>query len=303
MKGLNMFSLWKKYVAWRKRPKNWLVDTIESIVVILPLVIMIKTFVFGLYQVPTCSMETTMLVGERFYAEKFFIRFTPPKHGDIVSFNPPPKVQKYSDNYAMNLFQRYFDWRITSWTKRVIGVPGDHIVGVIEDGVPVVYRNGERLDESYLNKNPIIGVYKAELYQTAIGPVCRRSFDDQYSPSDLRQPYYRLDPLEIARGKHYFGERSILNPGTPYIDQEGNNLDVFDVTLGENQYWMMGDNRLGSWDSRAFGPVERKMIHGKILFRIWSIDSNEAWWILDLIKHPIDFWQRVRWSRFLQVVK
>ena len=75
-------------------------------------------------------------------------------------------------------------------------------------------------------------------------------------------------------------------------------MDEFDVTLGENQFWMMGDNRLGSYDSRGFGPVESKMIHGKILFRIWSIDSNEGWWIFDLIKHPIDFWKRVRWSRF-----
>ena len=65
----------------------------------------------------------------------------------------------------------------------------------------------------------------------------------------------------------------------------------------------MGDNRRGSGDSRSFGPVKRDSIHGRIVFRIWSIDSYESWWILDLIKNPISFWRRVRWERFFQVLK
>ena len=80
----------------------------------------------------------------------------------------------------------------------------------------------------------------------------------------------------------------------------GTASDVFHLVLGEKQYWLMGDNRLNSGDSRMFGPVDGRLIHGRILFRIWSVDSNEDWWILDLIKHPIDFWTRVRWGRFLQ---
>jgi signal peptidase I len=299
-----MFAWWKRYVAWRKRPKNFIVDTIESIIVILPLVILIKTFVFGLYQVPTCSMETTMLVGERFYAEKFFIRFSPPKHGDVVSFNPPPGVQKYSDDYYMELFQRYFDWRITSWTKRVLGVPGDHMVGTLEDGVPVVYRNGIKLDEPYVNQNPIVAAYIQELEGVAgQSPLCRRSYSAEFSVTDPQQPFYRLSGLEVARGKAYYGATAILQPHTASYDQSGKCVDEYDVVLGEDEFWMIGDNRLGSWDSRFFGPVQRKMIHGKILFRIWSIDSNEAWWILDLIKHPIDFWKRVRWGRFFQKIR
>jgi hypothetical protein len=35
---------------------------------------------------------------------------------------------------------------------------------------------------------------------------------------------------------------------------------------------------------------------------LWSIDSDESWWILDLLKNPIDFWKRVRWNRFFQRV-
>jgi hypothetical protein len=82
-----------------------------------------------------------------------------------------------------------------------------------------------------------------------------------------------------------------------------NGTDEFYVTLGKGQYWLMGDNRRGSHDCRFFGPVEERLIHGKIIFRIWSIDSAESWWIWDLIKHPIDFWARVRWHRFFQCVR
>ena len=48
---------------------------------------------------------------------------------------------------------------------------------------------------------------------------------------------------------------------------------------------------------------KQKQIHGRIIFRIWSIDSDESWWIVDLIKYPIDFWKRVRWSRFFQIIR
>ena len=54
----------------------------------------------------------------------------------------------------------------------------------------------------------------------------------------------------------------------------------------------MGDNRLGSGDSREWGVLDGKLIHGRIVFRLWSIDSQESWWFVDLLKHPIDFWTR-----------
>ena len=54
-------------------------------------------------------------------------------------------------------------------------------------------------------------------------------------------------------------------PHTPAFDQHGRNVDEFDIHLGPDQYWAMGDNRLGSFDSRFWGPLARKLIHGKII--------------------------------------
>ncbi|MDZ4123965.1 MAG: S26 family signal peptidase, partial [Hydrogenophaga sp.] len=56
--------------------------TTREIFIILLVIFLIRTFGFGLYQVPTGSMETTMLVGERFFADKFTPLFRPIKQGD-----------------------------------------------------------------------------------------------------------------------------------------------------------------------------------------------------------------------------
>jgi len=292
----------KKAVKWYRRPKSKSADFFESLIVIIPVAFVIRTIGFGLYQVPTGSMETTMLVGERFFADKLTPLFIPIKHGDIISFNDP--IFDYSDNPVKNLWQMYA-WGPSNWTKRVIGVPGDHIKGVIEDGKPVVYRNGKKLDEPYLNKYPLIATY--DPYKARTLPF------KSYVPDVAldKQPFYILTPDEVRLGRRkaaQYGQPDMKYPGT--VDQDvgmfgsrlGKPFDEFDVTLGSDEYWAMGDNRRGSSDSRAWGVLKRKFIHGKIIFRLYSIDSDEGWFIIDLLKHPIDFWRRVRWGRCLQLV-
>lgn len=318
-----------------KKKQSWQSSLFELAYLLL-IVFLIRTIGFGLYQVPTGSMETTMLVGERFFADKLSYVFRKPRHGEIIAFNGPEF--KYSTNFLMRLFQRYV-WGPDNWTKRVIGIPGDTIRGVIEDGKPVIYRNGVKLDEPYINKYPLIRLYnrdknalKAQI-QKEINDMSRgykldQVAVDQYIEQRLRQeersprsydssvsyeeqPFYDVNPDCVVRDESNNPE--LIMPGTPIVPRNGklspdetrNNWtrsDVFFVTLGEDEYWCMGDNRLGSHDCRFFGPIKEQEIHGRIVFRIWSIDSNESWWIVDLIKHPFNFWTRVRWSRFFQIM-
>jgi signal peptidase I len=261
---------------------------VRELAILLLIAGLIRTVGFGLYQVPTGSMETTMLVGERFFADKLTPFFMPFKHGDIISFNDP--LYPYSENFFMNFFQRYV-WGPQNWTKRIIGLPGDTVRGVIEDGKPVVYRNGKKLDEPYLNKYPLIFV----------NMHTQRSYDPTKSFNE--QPFYKMNPYEVQKTSRFcerLGVSPIVYPGTPLSDGQGS--DVFYVHLGPNQYWVMGDNRLGSSDSRKWGVLDGKLIHGKILWRIFSVDSSDSWWIVDLLKHPIGFWQSVRWNRCFQAV-
>lgn len=264
-----------------------------QIVLIVIAAFFIRTFFYGLYQVPTGSMETTILVGDRFWADKLTVWFKPPQRGDIIAFNEP--TYPYSKNSLVNWFQRYL-WGPTNWTKRVIGIPGDHVRGVIEDGKPVIYLNDKKLDEPYLNKYPLLAVYMNDPESTPNGLQCIIQKSVDLSRKDLeKQPFYHIKPNYIALDRE--GKPQLLYPGTPL------NRDVFDVKLGDDEYWAMGDNRLGSSDSRVWGVLKGKLIHGKIIFRIWSLDSSEDWWIVDLIKHPVDFWKRIRWGRSFQRVR
>lgn len=331
----------------RSRKQQSLGATIKEVTLLLLIVFVIRTFGFGLYQVPTGSMETTMLVGERFFADKFSYLFSAPKRGDIIAFNDPQYA--YSTNRVKRLIEDYV-WGPSNWTKRIIGQPGDTVRGTVEDGKPVVYLNGEKLDEPYLNQYPLLALYSTDINtvvanaqndaarQAARGLIDKnsiesyisyymlsainwRSYDARLAPD--RQPFYRFTPGQVVRfaqessfpGSVIKDGKMVKEPNVPVEhdvpavgarkapDRQWGSSDEFNVKLGADEYWLMGDNRRGSKDSRFIGPVTRRFIHGRILYRIWSIDSMEAWWIYDLIKHPISFWQRIRWNRFFQRIR
>ena len=142
-----MIKTIRKLHRWYNRPKSIILQYVEAFILIVPLAFFIRTYFYGLYRVPTGSMETTLLVGELFLADKLTPWFMPIKRGDIIAFNDPNF--NYSENALINLWQRYV-WGPSNWTKRVIGIPGDHVRGVVEDGHPVIYLNSKKLDESIL---------------------------------------------------------------------------------------------------------------------------------------------------------
>ena len=265
-----------------------------QLMVFIAIFFVVRTFFFGLYQVPTGSMETTMLKGERFLADKCTVWFSPIKRGTIISFNDPN--YPYSENTFMRLWQYYvgmpqglnvLNWQPINLTKRVIGIPGDHVVGKIEGGKPVIYLNDEKLDEPYVNRYPLISLWGCG----GINSIDRVSYDPSL-PYDQQQ-FYKINPADIVRLPQV---QTIIQPATP-IPQ-----DTFDVTLGPDEYWVMGDSRLNSSDSRMWGTLRGDLIHGKIVFRIASVDSDSTWWIIDLIKNPFEFFARSRWNRWFNLV-
>jgi len=276
---------------------------------------LLRTFGYGLYRVPTGSMETTMLVGELFFADKWCYHMSPIKRGDIVAFNDP--LYPYAAPSLKRWFQRYV-WGPENWTKRVIAVPGDTVQGVVCNGRPRVYCNGVALKEPYVNSLPLIGVWKqnpdtiipaaltmdsAQLHASWSFKTCdlSKSFDEQL--------YYMINSHYIMRDAD--GTMIIRLAHVPNISRgthEGrtesywDGSDEFCVTLADGEYWVMGDNRRDSFDSRAFGPLKRELIHGKIRFRVASFDSDATWLIADFFLNPKQFIQRIRWSRWCEPV-
>jgi signal peptidase I len=102
---------------------------------------------------------------------------------------------------------------------------------------------------------------------------------------------YPLDPSQyfIKRVVGLPGERVVVSDGQvriyhqgaadgmilqePYLAQGVVTGGAVDLTLAAEQYFLLGDNRSESLDSRAFGPVQRHSIVGKTLFRGWPLDK------------------------------
>ncbi len=134
------------------------------------------------------SMQPTFVDGQRLLISRVNYMLWDPQYGDVIVFNSPDPL---TDNEPPLI-------------KRVIGRPNDFIE-IIEQQV---YRNGELLDETYINE------------------PC----------SSWKCP-----------------------------DKEWQ--------LGPTEYFMMGDNRNHSNDSRSFGPVDRSLIVGEAIFRFWPLDQ------------------------------
>ena len=296
---------------------------IETLVVAGAVCLFVRNFLFGIYHVPTGSAEKTILVGDRIWGNKTAYFFETIKRGDMVTFDD--QRQGYDEShYATYLWQRYVGVPIPllgigsgpiNVVKRVIAIPGDVIEGRIEDGKTSIYLNNEKLDESaYLNPFPLIELEKEKglIKQGWLGPIPVPDFLAQekkivhytYDPSVsyAEQRYYCMDEAEVVKDSQS-GEPIVRQSQAP-IYYGSRCIDEFGpIRLPENKYWVMGDSRQNSYDSRGWDFLDKKYIHGRASFIIWSLDSEEAFWFIDLIKHPIDFWKKhVRWNRFFKLI-
>ncbi|UJF32413.1 signal peptidase I [Paenibacillus hexagrammi] len=123
-----------------------------SIAISFVLVVFLGVFVFQSTKVMGHSMDPTLHDKQRVYVSKLPHTFSSePDYGDIVIIDSRVNMKRtfkndLLDSPLLNLFTRTDDQHV--WIKRVIGKPGD----VIEYKDHHVYRNGELLDEPYLNE-------------------------------------------------------------------------------------------------------------------------------------------------------
>jgi signal peptidase I len=92
-------------------------------------------------------------------------------------------------------------------------------------------------------------------------------------PRDIQKSYIKRiiaipgDRLRIDRGRVYVNDQLLSEPYIPQEYRDTRSLDP--VVIAQGEYFVMGDHRSISSDSREFGPVKRDLIYGKAAFVYW----------------------------------
>ena len=136
----------------KRGPLQFLKELPGLVILAFVLALVIKTFLFQAFFIPSGSMEPTLEPGDRVLVNKIPYYFHDPRRGDIIVFeDPSPGAQE-----DRGVVGGFFHWLFQGlgvqrpededFIKRVIGLPGDTVQGK-KDGV---YVNGEKIDEPYL---------------------------------------------------------------------------------------------------------------------------------------------------------
>lgn len=209
-------------------------DTVFSAALMASLLMM---FVLQAFKIPSASMENTLLIGDHLFVNKFLYGLRVPVSGKrLFQIRPPQKgdvmvFQFPSDNPEEKHCSSVQFGK--DFIKRVIGVPGD----VIE------VRNGVLSINGAAQKSEPYAVYSDYYRET---PASRASELTPKQYQDLWENH-KLDMELEDHQRDYFGP----------------------VTVPPGAYFMMGDNRDRSCDSRYWGPVEQRYIKGKAWFLYW----------------------------------
>ena len=95
----------------------------------------------------------------------------------------------------------------------------------------------------------------------------------KYQNNDLIKRVIGLpkDKIKVENGKLYINNKEYKEN---YINSYKASIDFAEITLKDYEYFVMGDNRYNSYDSRNFGPITKRNIIGRVEFRIFPFDKR-----------------------------
>ena len=190
-----------------------ILEWIECIVIAIILALLIRYFIGTPTVVKQESMYPTLKPNERLILNRIpRTTKTMPKRGDIITFEAPSKGYVSADeadfdnpvaiykNNPKNIFSKFFynviEWGKTSYIKRVIGIPGDHVK--IENGK--VYLNGDEYDEPYLDESVVTTSLDGVFTDVVVPDNCVFAMGDNRNKSrDCRS--FGCIPLEKIEGR------------------------------------------------------------------------------------------------------
>jgi signal peptidase I len=226
-------------------------ETAESIFPVVVIITIFRSFLFEPFQIPSGSMKPTLLVGDFILVQKYaygvkdpvtrtkLIETGSPERGDVVVFKYPEDP-------------------LVDFIKRVVGLPGDHIV----------YRDKTLYIKQSCDNAPDNCEKFEKVPQTLIGNG-NFKYDNYLPLNQLKE-----DLLGV-------NHEILVNPVAParedeYFKQNSTRIDEWIVPQGH--YFAMGDNRDNSRDSRYWGFVPDENLVGKAVFIWMSFEKEPNEW-------------------------
>jgi signal peptidase I len=213
----------------------WWLDWTAGLFPVILAVFVLRSFLFEPFKIPSGSMIPTLLVGDLILVNKFTYGLRLPVLNTRLTEGTAPKRGDV-------MVFRYPPKPTLDYIKRVVGVPGDEV--------------------AYLNKKLTINGR----------PVPTTRLPDYFDPDAMR--YFRQYREELGEKPHRLlndDERPAFVPGAedfPFKENCRYSVEGVVCKVPEGHYFMMGDNRDNSLDSRYWGFVPDRNIVGKA-FLIW----------------------------------
>jgi signal peptidase I len=236
---------------------KWLIDNIVSLAFALLLVMMIRSSVIEPFKIPSGSMIPTLLIGDHIFVNKLAYGLIVPitdTRIPIVNYIFKPKyLFRWSEPKGGDIVVfRYPRDEPTFYIKRIVGLPGDRI----ELKNKALYINGKAVERKTID--------------SALKTKVLDSFPEMFSRAN-DESYVRED-LEVFEDTLSSSRSLIMTDKSKFYSE---NFGPIEVPAG--QYFVMGDNRDHSNDSRYWGFVPFENIMGRasvIWLSIWMDVSN-----------------------------
>jgi signal peptidase I len=230
--------------ANRPAPRRALRERVDAILAAVIFALFARTFLFQAFEVPSASMEKTVLTGDLLLVNRFVYSERAPRGDGLLGRLLPARALRRGDVVVF----RFPEDPRRDFVKRVIGLPGE-TVSIRDKRVSV---DGRPLSEPY--------AFHAD----------DATWPDDPQIAETRRRRDQLPPLRVP----------------------------------DDAYFMMGDNRDDSNDSRFWGPVPATHILGRALFVYWSVAPRSSVPPPGAPSRfsPADLVRRTRWDRaFLPV--
>jgi signal peptidase I len=247
----------------RKKPvkqKDTFRETTEAIIIALIAAMFLRAFVVQAFRIPTGSMKDTLLVGDFLLVNKFIYGVRTPEHIPLINAEIPfvrLPAFKQPKNGDVVVF-KYPENRELDYIKRCIAVGGQTIE----------IRRGDVFIDG-----------KPEGEKTDLG----KRYDER------EKEWVRLTRITTPYGKTY----TIRHYERHNINNPAHNYGPFKVP--EGHYFMMGDNRDNSADSRSWGTLPHENVEGEalIIYFSWNDTAKNLW----------NLFESVRWPRIANIIR